>query len=194
MALHEQHFGGGSGGGGDDDGPNVIKSASGAYQISGNQVVLLTRLPLDPDPEHPPGPNVITILAPGNTLTDGKVDIRGSQGVRVTSGPPYEIAPLTSPPVTDSSTNGIEIITSEAGTITIQRGVFPDSLIQRIVLTPDEKILIDAGLDGNITMMAGPSVVTLDVVKGITLQFGENSITIDAKGITMQGLPFVKIN
>jgi len=178
MMLDKNSIGGGTGGGtGMDDDGNNLQSAKSTYQIAGNQVVLLSRKPAPPDKA---GSSVITILAGGGLPTfddDGKVDVRGSKGVRITAGPPTMLAPLTSPPVTDPKTDGVEIIVSEGQSITIQRGCFPGGLIQKIELTPD-KITLDAGLDGSVTIKAGV-----------------NSITVDAMtGITIQGLPFVKIN
>jgi hypothetical protein len=170
MTADEKNLGGGTGGGGDDDGPNIIKTAAGAYEISGNQVVLLTRPPLVPDKDYKPGPNVITILSIGHTLTDGKVDVRGSKGVRITAGPPF------GPPTTSDSTDGVEIFVSDSQKITIRRGVM-EEFAQKIELSPGE-ITMDAGLFGIVTIKAGP-----------------NSITVDGfKGITIKGQPFVNIN
>ena len=179
MMLNKNNIGGGTGGGaGMDDDGNNLQSAKSTYQIAGNQVVLLSRKPAPPDNA---GPSVITILAGGGPPTfddDGKVDVRGSRGVRITAGPPRMLYPLTSPPVTDPKTSGVEIVVWEGQSITIQRGCIPGDLYQKIEMTPDNKITLDAGSIGSVTIKAGV-----------------NSITVDAKtGITIQGLPFVKIN
>jgi len=174
---HEVPGGGSGGGAGADDDGNALQSVKSTYQIAGNQVVLLSRKPLPPNKS---AASVITILAAGGLPTyadDGRVDIRGTKAVRITSGPPQYIAPLTTPPVSDESADGIEVIASDGQTITLKRGVFPGAINQSIVMTPDN-ITIDAGMGGSVTIKAGL-----------------NSITIDAKtGITISGLPFVKIN
>jgi hypothetical protein len=174
MASDVLKFGGGSGGG-DDDGPNIIKTADRAYQIAANQVVLLTRPPTDPTAESVP--NVITILAAGNTTTDGNVDVRGSKGVRITSGPPLL------PPTKSDSTDGVEIIVSETQNVTLQRGLLP-GIDQKIEMKP-----------GSITVDAGAGTVTIQSLSEITLSVagGLSSITLTPAGITIQGL-LVQIN
>jgi hypothetical protein len=175
MSIDETMLGGGSGGGDDD----AHKSALGSYEISGNRVVLVTKIPLDP--MATPIPNGITLLAGGNTFLDGKVDVRGSQGVRITSGPPA--IPMVSPETTADSTNGVEIIASEAQDVTIQRGMIPmvDQLIQ---MTPGA-IMIDGGA-GMVTIQSLTSV-KLQVAGGIS------SITLTPAGIIIEG-PIVMIN
>jgi hypothetical protein len=168
------NMGGGSGGG-DDDGPNIIKTADRSYQIAANQVVLLTRPPTDPDSK--PVPNVITILATGNTATDGNVDVRGSKGVRITSGPPLL------PPTKSDSTDGVEIVVSESQNVTVQRGLLP-GVDQKISMTP-----------GNITIDGGTGTITIQSLTEITLSVagGLSSITLTPAGITIQGI-LVQIN
>lgn len=174
MASDVLKLGGGSGGG-DDDGPNIIKTADRAYQIAANQVVLLTRPPTDPDVK--PVPNVITILAAGNTATDGNVDVRGSKGVRITTGPPLLL------PTKSDSTDGVEIIVSEDQSVTVQRGLLP-GIDQTITMTP-----------GNITVDAGVGKVTIQSLTGITLSVagGLSTISLTPAGIVIQGL-LVQIN
>jgi hypothetical protein len=173
MTSHEQNLGGGAGGGtGMDDSGNNLQSAGATYQIAGNQVVLLSRTALPP---AKPGPSVITILAAGALPTfadDGKVDIRGAKGVRITAGPPA--IPLVSPPVTADTTNGVEIMVGETQYVTIYRGV--SALNQKIEMFPNG-IMIDAGVSGILELKAGAS-----------------SIVIDEEGITIKGLPLVQIN
>jgi|SRR5580704_899350 hypothetical protein len=98
MTSYEQISGGGTGGGtGMDDDGNNLQSAGATYQIAGNQVVLLSRKAMPPGK---PGPSVITILAAGLAPTfadDGYVDVRGTKGVRVTTGSPLMI-PLGASP------------------------------------------------------------------------------------------------
>jgi hypothetical protein len=149
------------------------QSVDGAYAISANQIELIGRPPLPPSP---PEPSVITIVSTGMGM-DGKVDVRGSQGVRITSGPPML------PPTTDSSTNGVEIIASEAQNVTIQRGLLP-VVDQKIEMTPGA-IMVDGGA-GTITIQS------LTEIK-IQVMGGLSSITLTPMGIIIQG-PIVMIN
>lgn len=167
-------WGGGSGGGpGAPDTQDRIESADGSYAISANQVQLLCRPPLPPGI---PLPSIITIASPGMG-TDGRVDVRGSQGVRVTAGPP----PL--PPTTSDSTNGVEIIVGEAQMVTIQRGLIP-GVDQKIEMTPS-----------GITVDAGTMPITIQSLTQITLSVagGSSTIVLDPAGVTIQGIT-VQIN
>jgi hypothetical protein len=198
MLFDYQICGGGSGGGG-DDGPNVVKSVDGAWEIAANQVVLLSRPPA-PDPTNPaatPQPNLITILATGSlpTMNDGRVDIRGGKGVRITTGGPA--MPLFNPPVTSDKTDGVEIVVGAQQKILIHRGILPTASInmnQRIELSMDN-IVVDAGMEGKLTLKAGPSEITMDA-EGITFSVleGMSFISMDAGGITIFGTPMVQLN
>ena len=166
-----RHIGGGSGGGPDTQ--DRIESADGSYHISANQVQLLCRPPLPPGI---PLPSVITIAAPGMGM-DGRVDVRGSQGVRITAGPP----PL--PPTTSDSTNGVEIAVGEIQNVTLQRGLL-DGVDQKIAMTPS-----------GITVDAGAMPVTIQSLTQITLSVagGLSTITLGPQGVTIQGI-MVQIN
>lgn len=169
----ETNHPGGAGTGGGPDTQDRIESADGSYSISANQVQLLSRPPLPPGV---PLPSVITIAAPGMGM-DGRVDVRGSQGVRVTAGPP----PL--PPTTSDSTNGVEIVVGEVQNVTIQRGLLP-GVDQKIEMTPS-----------GITVDAGSMPVTIQSLTQITLSVagGLSAITLGPQGITLQGV-LVQIN
>jgi hypothetical protein len=175
MASDQRNIGGGAG---TDDSGNNLQSASATYQIAANQVVLLTRKPLDPDPSAEPGPSVITILAAGGLPTfadDGNVDIRGAKGVRITAGPPLF------PPTSSDSTNGVEIIVGEKQEITIQRGLLPPTL-QTIKMKPE-----------GIIMQSGLSTITLEMDGVFIKSGGTSSIIVNNEGVTIQG-PLVQIN
>jgi hypothetical protein len=170
MIPDETNSGGGTGGG------PVTKrdqSSDGRFTISANQLTLVSRPAMPP---VIPGPSVITILAAGLGM-DGKVDVRGSKGVRVTAGPPLL------PPTDADSTDGVEIIVSEAQNITIQRGLLP-GVDQKIEMTP-----------GNITVDGGAGTITIQSLTEITLSVagGMSSITLTPAGITIQGI-LVQIN
>ena len=163
----------GAGSGGGPDTAEQSHFFDGTYSITANQIEVLSRPPIPP---APPGPNVITILAAG-LAPNGKVNVRGSQGVRVTSGPP----PL--PPTASDSVNGVEIIVSEAQNVTIQRGLIP-GVDQKIEMTP-----------GNITVDGGAGTITIQSLTEIKLAVagGMSSITLTPAGIIIQGI-LVQIN
>lgn len=168
--LDESGLGGGTGGG--PDSADRSETANGVFSISANQVQLLSRPPLPPGI---PKPNVITVLAAG-LGTDGLVNVRGSQGVRITAGPP----PL--PPTESPSTSGVEIIVGQMEKVTIQRGLLP--VDQKIEMTPTG-ITVDAGL-GKVTIQS-LTEITLSVAGGLS------TITLGPQGVTIKGL-LIQIN
>jgi hypothetical protein len=162
--------GGGSGGGPLSN--DKSQSADGMYSIVANQVEIVADLPLPP---AIPEPFLINIVAAGMGM-DGLVNLRGSQGVRVTAGPP----PL--PPTASDSTNGVEIVVGETQNVTIQRGLLP--VDQKIEMTPSG-ITVDAGM-GTVTIQS-LTQITLSVAGGLS------TITLGPEGVTIQGV-LVKIN
>jgi hypothetical protein len=165
MNPKKTEFGAGSGGG--EETTDHVHSFDGTYSLSANQVELLSRPPLPP---APPGPSVITILADGFG-TDGKVNVNGSQGVRITAGPP------SLPPTGSGSTNGVEVVVGEIQNVTIQRGLIP-GVDQKIEMTPS-----------GITVDGGAMPITIKSLTQITLSVagGLNTITLAPEGITIQG-------
>lgn len=164
----------GGGCGGSPDTTGHAQSFDGGYSISANQVELLCRPPMPP---AAPGPCEIKLLATDLTGMQGKVDMRGAQGVRVTAGPPML------PPAASDSTNGVEIIVGETQNVTIQRGLLP-GVDQKIEMAP-----------GNITIDAGAGTLTIQSLTQITLSVagGLSTITLGPEGITIQGV-LVQIN
>jgi len=163
----------------DDDGNN-LQSASATYQIAGNQVVLLSRKAMPPGKQ---GPSRIVILAAGALpacgAEDGNVDVRGSQGVRITSGP--ALPPLL--PATSAATNGIEILTaSEAQNITIKQGTTP--------VSPSIELNL-----GGIVIDGGHTQVNIKSLVSISLSVagGTSQILLTPTGIVIKG-PIVAIN
>ncbi len=170
MTSDDGQSGAGSGGG--LLGRSRDQQSDGRYAISANHIAIVSEPALAP---VIPEPFVITVLAMGLGI-DGRVDVRGTQGVRITGGPP----PL--PPVTSESTNGVEIAVGEAQNVTIQRGLLP--VDQKIEMTPTG-ITVDAGM-GSVTIQS-LTEITLSVAGGLS------SITLGPQGITIQGL-LVQIN
>jgi len=171
MEEEKERLGGGSGGGASMD---QTAGVSGAYHIQANQVELLSRPPFPP---AVPGPCRISVVAAGVIPGDGQVEVRGTQGVRITTGP------LCLPPTSSDSTNGVEIIVSETQNVTIQRGVLPD-IDQKIEMTP-EGITIDAGM-APLTIKS-LTQITLSVAEGLA------TITLGPEGVQIKGL-LVQIN
>jgi hypothetical protein len=175
MALVEQNLGGGTGGG-EDEGGNNLQSAGATYQITGNQIVMLSRKSLPP--KNKTLPSVITILAAGGPPTfdddDGKVDVRGAKGVRITAGSALMIPLGTSPPVTNASTDGVEIIVAEKQKITLQCGVQMPPPSQNFFQT------MEMTADG-LTLQSGANPTDLATVK-----MRPYSITLECAGQTGQ--------
>ena len=170
MAENESIRGGGSGGGAAAPEPgNHIESINGTYAIRANQVELLARPPIPP---AIPQPSVINVLAGGLGM-DGRVNVRGSQGVRVTAGPP----PL--PETTSDSTNGVEILVGETGNLTLQRGLIPD-VDQKMEMTAENGITIDGGVQ-TVTIKS-MTKIELSVCEGVA------KITIDPTGVTIEAM------
>jgi hypothetical protein len=179
---------GGGGSGGGDDGDNTVQQADGVYEITANQILMITQDPdkdspyLDPETPHA-NDHVITILAAGKlpAFADGKVDIRGSKGVRITTGPAITVPPV---PATSDSTDGVEIVASETQNITIQRGLLPTD--QKIEMCPGV-INIDSGV--------GPGIISIKSFTSIELSVcdGVSKISLTPAGIILQG-PIIMIN
>lgn len=166
-------YGAGSGGG--EDKNDQSRSFDGSYTVVANQVEFISRTPIPP---APPDPCQITMLASDITQLNGTVNLRGMGGVRITAGPP----PL--PPTVTGSTQGVEIEVGELQNVTIKRGLI-DGVDQVIEMAP-----------GSIKVDGGMGAVTIQSMTQITLSVcgGLSSITLGPAGITIQGLPLVKIN
>jgi hypothetical protein len=114
--------GGGSGGG--PAASDHTESIAGRYDLAASSVTLCAR---PASPPAVPAPSVVNVLATGLGF-DGRVNVRGSQGVRVTAGPPPGL------PVESDSTNGVEVVVGPTGNLTLQRGLLPTD--QKVEMTP----------------------------------------------------------
>lgn len=170
MSTDGRPAGGGSGGG---PGKQHEAWVETQYSVNANQISLMA-MPADP-PSVPPERSSIVLLAAGTGL-DGMVDVRGSQGVRVSAGPAPGLATAT------ETTNGVEVVAGQLGSVTIQRGLLP--VDQKIELTP-------AGIKVN----AGSMPVTIESLSEITLSVagGVSKIRIGPEGVTIEA-PLVKVN
>jgi hypothetical protein len=170
MRTDELPAGGGSGGG---PGKQHEAWVDAKYSVNANQISF-TALPAVP-PAFPPERSSIVLLAAGTGI-DGMVDVRGSQGVRVSAGPAPGL------PTGTETTNGVEVVAGPLGSVTIQRGLLPTD--QKIELTPL-----------GIKVSAGTMPVTIESLTEITLSVagGVSKIRIGPEGVTIDA-PIVKVN
>lgn len=171
LIVHGAGSGGGAPAGPEQGSPTDYHD--GTYSVIANQVQILSSPPLPP---AEPVPYIVSVLAAGMG-DDGRVEIGGSQGVRLTAGPPMM------PPASSEGTNGVEIVVGEGQEITIQRGLIPD-MDQQILMAP-----------GSIVVDGGAGTIMIKSLTSITLQVAEglSSITMSPAGIVIQGL-LVSIN
>jgi hypothetical protein len=172
----QNELGAGSGGG---DVKDIPQYSDGLVSTVAGQLEFVAHPPLPPQEQKPP---IISMLAADLTGMQGKVDVRGAKGVRLTSGP--LAIPMLSPPTTSDSTDGIELVASEAQNVTIQRGLLP-SIDQVISMTPGN-ITIDGGI-GTI-MIQSMTEITLSVAGGATMiRLTPAGIQIQSAGIQVEG-------
>lgn len=173
MSQDESDFGAGSGGGGKDT-QDQSRFFDGTYSVTANQVEFISRAPLPP---AAPNACTITLLASDLMELKGNVNLHGLGGVRITAGPP----PL---PPTSQDTQGVEIEVGEIQNVTIKRGLI-DGIDQKIEMTPS-----------GITVDGGAMPITIQSLTQIKLSVagGLSTITLGPDGITIMGLPLVKIN
>ena len=170
----DEKLGGGSGGDDASDGRgHRTASADGTYEIRANQVALVSWKNLPPSTDNE---SRIMLLAVGGLdgafMDDGTVDIRGCKGVRITSG---SLIPVVNPPMSATSTAGVEIEVGEQQSITIRRGLLP--MVDQYISLTNSGITINAGIGGTLTLAAGMS-----------------QLTIGPSGVTIIGMPLVQIN
>ena len=164
---------GGGSGGGPLDGQDHSESVNGNWDVSANKVTLCAQPGMPP---AIPEDSVIDVLATGMGV-GGRVNIRGSQGVRVTAGPPVGL------PADSRMTNGVEVAVSDLGTISLARGVLPGPAQQTVDITP-AGIRIDAGAMP--VMISSLSAITLSVADGVAeLRISPEGVTIHALSITL---------
>jgi len=165
VAEEQAPLGAGSGGGGEN-----TDYKQGDYGISAPTLCFTATGSKGKDARSP----VIAILAGGaDGAPDGRVAAHGSQGVRITSGPPEN------PPAANQEIDGIELQVNENQGITIQRGMYEDTTMNNITL--DEFL---TSVDG------GTTEVFIRSQKKITLMVGSgmSSITLTEDSIIVTGL------
>jgi len=196
MTEQDPKFGGGSGGDGNPT-KDEVRHIDGTFSLTGNQVELVARPSLPP---APPKDTIISLLAVDMEEQKGSVNLHAFANLNLTAGPP----PL---PQMDQDAGGFGAITiqcSELQPINIKRGLI-DGVDQQILLT-QQGITIDGGVQPITIKTNSPQGITLSVAEGasqlvmtpesikISFGFGISSIELGPAGITIQGLPLVKIN
>lgn len=168
-AVCEQPFGAGSGG----DMNSVYTVHEGWYSESANVMAVSAQ-----QLEGSPMPPVLSLFAGGlDSAQNGRVEVHGSQGIRITTGPPKM------PSAKNPDINGVEIYTGDANNIRLRRGFTAESQ-QYLYMTPH-----------GITMEAanGDEGILIESDVNITLQVGPSSIIMTPAGIAIKGL-MVHIN
>jgi hypothetical protein len=129
--------------------------------------------------QFPAAPVLSLVAASEDAVPNGRVEMHGSQGVRVTTGQPQM------PPASHTGINGVEVVTGDMQNIDIIRG-FTTATAQSIILTP-ESILIDAGSAVSGVGITSDTSISLQVMGSLA------SITLTPTGIVMKG-PIIQIN
>src|ERR1700730_2411266 len=169
VVQEEQPFGAGSGG----DLSAVTAVHEGWYSESANVMALSAQ-----QLEGSPLPPVPRLFAGGlDSAQNGRVEVHGSQGVRITTGPPKM------PSAKNPDINGVEIYTGDANNIRLRRGFTKES--QQSLYMTQHGITMEAG--------NGDEGILIESDVNLTLQVGPSSIIMTPAGITIKGL-MVHIN
>jgi hypothetical protein len=160
--------GGGSGGGSDDGGK--YEAFDGTYGIAATKIAFVSRVATPPADS---ADYAVSLVAAGDG-TNGKIEVMGTQGVRITASDVGVIKGSA------ASTTGVEIFVDDPKNIRLKRGLLPSQ--QKIMMDP-----------GEITVDGGTGTVTINSLEEIKLQVGPNSITMTPEGITITGV-LVNIN
>jgi hypothetical protein len=166
----------GAGSGGDDADGGYTKHIYGVYDIQAGGVDIMAH---DTKTEAPSAKRV-RILGAAWPEAGGLVEVRGDQGVRITTGP---VTASNGPKMSAESTEGVEVAVGDLQSITLIRGMTPGAQ-QAISIMPS-----------NINILATTAKVLIDSLEQITLQVagGLSSITLTPSGIVIKGL-VVQIN
>jgi hypothetical protein len=172
-------FGAGSGGdpGSDEDATGCKwLMAQKALWAVGNQIHLKTSTSAET-----PGPYEIEMLAADSGGDNGRIAMRGSQSVRITSGVPESSG---GPAISSKSTNGVTVRAGDGQKIVLAQGD-GDLLSNLVILNTDE----DEGM-----LIRTLKKITINAVAGIELSVGATtSIKLTPSGIVMKG-PMIRIN
>jgi hypothetical protein len=172
-----ENFGAGSGG----DPATPTDKAGGSKSVStqkdlwlvGNEIHLQTSTSAET-----PGPYVIELLAVDEGDDNGRIAMRGSQSVRITSGVPQGSG---GPPVFNKASNGIDIFAGDGQDIYIGRGV-PE---QQVIQMSENMMVVDGG--------SGPLFLNSDAAITLPVAGGTSSIKLTPAGVVLKG-PLIRIN
>ncbi|HTB10635.1 MAG TPA: hypothetical protein VK752_03645 [Bryobacteraceae bacterium] len=177
-----QHFGAGSGGG-----PGVIDTASGDKYLAaqkelwlvGNQVHLQTGTSASAET---PEEYVIEMLAIDPGFDNGRIEMRGSQSVRITSGVQEGSG---GPKISNKKNNGVVIRAGDGQVVALAQGC-DEEVDSAVVLNPQ-------GAGG--ILLNSKEFISIDSGTQILLSVagGTSSITLTPSGIVMKG-PIIRIN
>jgi hypothetical protein len=176
--VNPQGFLGAGSGGGPGDG-NVASYTDGVYCVVTPQTILhavgaegASQGSAESDPLTP----MIALLAGEKSAPDGLLYARGTQGVRITSGPPHQ------PNMENDEINGVEIQTGDTQELSIRRGTQPGD--QGIYMTK-QYIVVDGGF-GDVTILSDSTI-------SFQIGGGTSMITLTHDGIVLKG-PIIQIN
>jgi hypothetical protein len=163
----------GAGSGGDGDG-NVCHYNDQTFMVSSNDVMFSATYLNDQKPF-----GTIDLLACGGMASpQGTVNVRGDQGVRISSGP------YNQPPSVNKDISGLEMQCGDQQTIQLSRGQDGNPMQGRITFNVD-------GIGIN-AQQGGVWIKSLTQIK-LMVAGGTSSITLTPSGIVMQG-PMININ
>jgi hypothetical protein len=166
----------GAGSGGDDADGGFTKHIYGVFDVQAGGVDIMAH---DTKTEAPSAKRV-RILGAAWPDAGGLVEVRGDQGVRITTGP---VTAQNGPKMGAESTEGVEVVVGDEHTINLVRGMTPGAT---------QSISI---FHNSINVLATTAGVLIDSLEQITLQVagGLSSITLTPSGIVIKGL-IVQIN
>jgi hypothetical protein len=177
---HTSHIGAGSGGDPgvqeDGSGSRYLTSQKDVYVV-GNAVHLQTCSSADN-----PGPYLIEMLAMDSGDDNGRIEMRGSTSVRITSGVPEGSG---GPKISNKATNGIVVRAGDGQVVAVSQGCDDN---------PGNLVLLNHPSTEGI-LIKTETKITLYADAGIELSVagGTSSITLTPSGIVMKG-PIIRIN
>jgi hypothetical protein len=166
IVLAEDFMGAGSGG--DGGSGNRFQHYDGWYSVGAGGISMCATGGVKTHARSP----VLQLFAGSTDAPDGQVVVRGSQGVRITSG-------QEGVPSKNDDINGLEIQVTDPQDITIMRGTDPSASGEQIYMT-----------SGWVDIHSGTGKITMQAADEITLTAGggNSMIRMTPTGITIKGL------
>jgi hypothetical protein len=165
LVLGEDFMGAGSGG--DGGSGSRFQHYDGWYSVAAGGISMCATGGVGTQARSP----VLQLFAGSTDACDGQVVVRGSQGVRVTSG-------QDGLPSKNDEIDGIEIQCTDPQRIKIMRGTDPDGTGEHIYLS-----------SGLVSVLSGTGKITMDGDEiTLTAGAGNSLISMTSEGITIKGL------